>query len=225
MEKKKKLVIPGEHISGAEEGLPGSNAYMEKDDIYSAVVGEPECVDGKIDVKRSKSRVETPSVGQEMYCLVARATPTKAFCTCMAASELEGTGKRGIVIDAVLPVTAISKGYVKEIGDAVRIGDIIKARLDKIERKFYDIQIVDKDLGVVKAFCSRCRSEMAQKGGRFTCKSCGWNETRKVPGERLETGRRGPPGRGGRRPGRRHEHGSKGFGKRKRFSGDRTKRR
>ncbi len=215
------LVVPGKHLSEAEEGMPGKNAYIENDNIYSAVMGEPVTENGVVDVKRNGSRVEVPAVGQVVYCIVSRTSPTKAFCDCMAASELEGTGKRGIQIDAVLPVVAISRGYVREIGDAVKIGDIIKAKISKIDKKFYDITIVEDGLGVVKAFCSRCRSEMGLKDNIFTCKSCGWKEKRKLSEGINDFGR---SERYGNRPERRGRYEGKRFGERKGFSRDRATR-
>jgi exosome complex RNA-binding protein Csl4 len=136
-----------------------------------------------------------------------KVTPNKAIGTCVSADEVEGNG-RGVSFDGVLPVTAIKPEYVREVKDEVRIGDILKAKVQKIMKSGVDISIMDHDCGVVCAFCPRCRQKMDLKDKVFICK-CGWKDYKKIPLAEGET----PP------PSRRREYGDREGGYRGSYGG------
>lgn len=179
----KKLVLPGDHLSSAEEAEPGENTYSEKDEVYSATAGENTSEVGRASV-RTKGRVlQQPSAGMNVYGVVIKASLNKAIVGCISSSEAEGGG-RGVQFDAVLPVMAIRNDYVRDIRDEVKIGDIIKARVDKVERTGYEISMKGHDCGVVVAFCPRCRQRMDLSERIFICPDCHWKERRKLPSRR-----------------------------------------
>lgn len=222
----KKLVLPGDHLSSAEEAEPGENTYSEKDEVYSAAAGEDASQVGRAAVRTRGRLLQQPSVGMSVYGVVIKASLNKAVVGCISATEVEGEG-RGVQFDAVLPVTAIRRDYVRDIRDEVKIGDIIKARIDTVERTGYEISLKSPDCGVVVAFCPKCRRRMDLAERIFICGSCGWKERRKLPLKEGETpppeeprerfgggrfrGERGGYGRdrGGRRGG--FGHGGRGF--------------
>ena len=175
----KKLVLPGDHLSSAEEAEAGDNTYSEKDEIYSAGFGEDESGPGKSAVRTRRSLTQ-PSIGLGVYCVIMKTSLNKAVAGCISISEAEG-GKRGVQFDAVLPVTAIREGYVDKVRDEVKVGDIIKAKIEKIMKTGIDISIRPPDCGVVCAFCPRCREKMPLRERIFICASCGWKERRKLP--------------------------------------------
>ena len=94
-------------------------------------------------------------------------------------------GRPGSCIEtsAVLPVQNMDTSYVRDARDMVRAGDIVRARICKIEKNDVDLAIVEPDLGVIKAFCTNCRHEMALKKGSLICTDCGKKETRKISEE------------------------------------------
>lgn len=175
---KKKLVLPGEHLSSYEEAEPGENCYAENDEVFSSVVGESAAIEGKATVKMKARTLEQPSVGMDVYCVITKTSLNKAITSCITSKEAEGHG-RGMEIEAVLPVTAIRKGYVQDIRSEVKIGDIIKAKIQRITNTGFDLSIFGQGYGVVQAFCPRCRNAMDLKDEIFICK-CGWKERRKL---------------------------------------------
>jgi exosome complex component CSL4 len=185
----KKLVLPGDHLSSAEEAEPGENTYSENDEVYSAGVGEDASVPGKAEVRRRGRSLKKPVVGMNVYCVIIKASPNKAIGGCISAEEAEG-GSRGVEFEAVLPVTAIRSGYVRDLRDEVKIGDIIKAKIQKVERTGYEINMFPGDCGVLCAFCPKCRSRMDEKERIFNCPKCFWKERRKLP---LKEGETPPP--------------------------------
>lgn len=175
----KKLVLPGEQISSAEEAEAGSNAYMQNDVIYSAAAGEAETSGGTANVKTRHRALELPHVGMDVYCVITKSSPNKAVAGCVPAKEVEGQG-RGVEIEAVLPVTEVRRGYVADMRDEVKVGDIIKAKVRSIEKTGMEISMFGPQCGVVFAFCPRCRQRM-DLNEIFICGRCGWKERRKLP--------------------------------------------
>lgn len=176
----KKLVLPGDHLSSAEEAEAGENTYSERDEIYSAAVGENETSSGHTVVKTKGRTLRQPMVGMKVYCLITKASPNKAVGGCIPVEEVE-SGVRGVEIEAVLPVTSIRSGYVRDMRDEVKVGDIIKAKIQKIEKTGFEISMFDPECGVVVAFCPYCREKMLLDGRVFVCLNCGWKEKRKLP--------------------------------------------
>jgi exosome complex component CSL4 len=199
------LVLPGDYLSSAEEAEPGENTYSEKDEVYSAAVGENISSPGSALVKTKGRKLKQPAIGDVVYCMIIKASANKAIGTCISVDEVDGRG-RGVSFDAVLPVTAIKHQYVREVKDEVRIGDIIKAKVQKIMKSGVDISMLDHDCGVVCAFCPRCRQRMELKEKVFICK-CGWKDYKKIP---LAEGEEPPPSR--ERYGRREYGESRGYG-------------
>jgi exosome complex RNA-binding protein Csl4 len=225
----KKLVLPGDHLSSAEESEPGENTYSEKDEVYSAGLGENISAPGHAAVKGKGRKLKLPAVGTEVYCLITKTGPNKAIASCISIEEADGHG-RGIEMDGVLLVTAIRRGYVRDIRDEVKKGDIIKAKVQEVRRSELALTIFDPQCGVVAAFCPKCRQRMDLKDRLFICSRCFWKERRKLPlaeGEALEQGeaepryerrerppfRRGPRREGG--PRRESPRGGYGGGERR----------
>jgi len=176
----KKLVVPGEHLASAEEVMPGDNTYSENDEVYSSAFGEMREREHKLEVGLDQGRkITTPQVGSDLYCVVRRLSPTKAFVNCV---PFEGFDKKGSVseVSAVLPVQNIKRDHVREMRDELRAGDIIKAKISKIVKEGIDISIFGPAYGVVRAFCSDCRSGMVLKDSALICSSCGKEEKRKL---------------------------------------------
>ena len=185
-----KLVFPGDHISSYEEAEPGDNCYAENDEVYSASFGRPSTRDGKAEIERKGRRIERPVVGMEVYGIVIRCSPNKAIVGCIESKEAE-QGVRGLSFDAVLPVTGVRRGYVADLRYEIKIGDIIKAKVNRITKTGVEISIFASPYGCVKVFCPKDRHEMDLKGGTFICSNCGWKERRKLPRSNNERGQEG----------------------------------
>jgi len=216
----KRLVLPGDHISSYEEAEPGENCYADKDEVYSAALGESVIEEGKSVVKVKNRVLTQPQVGMDVYAVIFKSSPNNARCDCIMASEVDGGG-RGVAFSASLPVTEVRRGYVNDLRDEVKIGDIIKAKINKKTPTGYELSIFGSQYGCVKVFCPKCRDEMGTDGSGIFISKCGWKERRKIPREggeeeppreerrydrgppRREGGFRGGPG--GRPGGRRFE--------------------
>ena len=79
-------------------------------------------------------------------------------------------------------ISQTKKDYLEKLGDAFRIGDIVQAKVVKITGDNVDLSTVDKDCGVLKAMCTRCRDYMhtTNKKDEVQCNTCNKKEKRKV---------------------------------------------
>jgi exosome complex component CSL4 len=193
MGESKKTILPGEYIAGAEEGSPGENAYSDGDEIYSASFGEVREKEHRFDVVWDKVRhMAQVQPGMELYCMVRKVSSTKAFLDCTPVADVERRGS-SIEVSAVLPVTSVRSSYVRDMRDEVRTGDIIKARISKIEKNGVDVSINSPLHGVVKAYCTDCRHGMNLKNGALICSNCGRKEQRKLSEEYPQSASTEPP--------------------------------
>jgi exosome complex component CSL4 len=218
------MVSPGEVIGTEEEFVGEDGTFSDNGVIYAAVEGK--VVENKerkaVSVASHKSAVPL-QVGDLIYGRV------KELYDSMAALEIEPLDPNVSVptINAFIRISEISRGYADKFENYLRTGDIIKARIVEIKELGIYATMKETDLGVVKAFCSKCREEMDGFGGVFACVKCGNRENRKTAGvteevpEREERGGfggrgggRGFGGRGGDRGG-----GRGGFGGRREGGG------
>ncbi|MBU2617438.1 MAG: exosome complex RNA-binding protein Csl4, partial [Euryarchaeota archaeon] len=75
-------------------------------------------------------------------------------------------------------ISNIKDAYVKELGYEFGFRDIVRAKV--IDAKTLRLSTDHKDLGVIKAICSRCRATLRRKGDKLECSKCGRIETRKI---------------------------------------------
>ncbi len=177
----RRLVLPGDHLTSAEEAEPGQNTYTEGDEVFSATMGEDESEPGRATVRSKTRNLPSPEIGMEVYGVVIKSSPNKAIIGCIPVSEAEGQG-RGLETEAVIPVTAVRRGYVNDMRDEVKIGDIVRAKIKSVEKTGLEATLQPKECGIVACFCPRDRTRMDLHDTLFVCPACNWKERRKLVG-------------------------------------------
>ncbi len=174
-------VLPGEFVAYEEEFMPGFGTYSEEGDIYSSNIGKLEK-----DVKKREVRVKVNTRiplffkrGMTVYGRIAQMTDNIAIVDIIPAR----VGQFYYIprsVTHVLPVSEVKRGYVKTLKDEFRVGDIIKAKILSIDQYSVTLTTRAMDLGVVKAFCTRCRHELVKDKNVLKCPNCGNVEHRKI---------------------------------------------
>ena len=178
----KKILMPGDIIGAEEEYLPGNGAYCDKEgNLLASVAGVKEVKDRELGVF-AKNNVNQISVGDVVYGVVKRIGSSMALVIIKIPRK---TGLRYPDIDPFtgLHVSHLKRGYIESIRDAIHIGDILKAKVIKYIPKLelVDISTEGKELGVVLAYCSRCKTKMVKIGpDKVKCDKCGRVEHRKL---------------------------------------------
>ncbi len=181
--------FPGDEISEEIEYAAGEGAYSEDGIVRAEQCGWPCADDGSrtISVEPMFSTPVKLKVGQEMYGIVEDVGDTHATIT------LSYDKSKGVRYDlsndySMLRIeNAKQKGqYVKYMRDLIRIGDVVKVKILKFVKGAIDVTMNGKGLGVVKAFCTQCRTPMALKNNKLYCQKCDRSETRKIGSPYLE---------------------------------------
>lgn len=177
-EMRDKFVFPGEKLAIIEEFIAGSGAYQRDGVVRSAELGRARFDLDKREVeisKRTKELIlprEGVDVVGEVGAVQRRTANVDVFIIDGREIATPYTG--------VIHISSVSRGYVKNMGLAVRSGDIVKSRIINAKNRIPQLTIEGADYGVVYAFCSRCGAMLEYRKTRLHCPRCGRVERRKV---------------------------------------------
>jgi exosome complex component CSL4 len=176
---KKKFVVPGDFIGTEEEYVPGSGTHVEGDKFYSALSGE--LTDEARTLSVSQKRTLAPlGVGVTIIGSIENIVEPIALIRIKQGSN-SGEDRLGDNPDySVLHASMIKRGYVKNVRDEYKIGDIIRAKIVDIRNGEMRLSTDSDSLGAIKAFCAKCRHAMKLSVGGLECESCGAKDNRKI---------------------------------------------
>jgi exosome complex component CSL4 len=176
------FVMPGDILGVSEQFLPDKWTYDDGGYIKASVLGT-------VDISSSNKRISiipssgTPailSVGDSVY---GEITDVRGQRATINVQKMKGTNRRlALPYMAAIHISQIKKGYLEKLIDAYRIGDVIEATVSKIIGDNLDLNTEDKENGVIKAMCARCRAYMIPTGRRdeLYCEVCDRKERRKI---------------------------------------------
>lgn len=176
---KSAFVIPGDFIGTSEEFLPGAGTYEEMGNIYAANIG---VVD--IDIKERSvsilSRTGMPPIPREGDIIIGCVTGLKSSVVLVDIARIKGQEDREIATSdqAAIHISNIKDAYVKDLSHEFGFMDIVLAKV--IDAKTLRLTTDGKDLGVIKAICSRCRTVLKREDDTLKCQECEHTETRKI---------------------------------------------
>lgn len=176
---KNNIVLPGDQVSTVEELIPGEGTFEENGIIRAARLGvfQPDTRHKKAVVKPLTS---IPVEIKKGDIVIARVNSVRS--NMVIADILHVTGKkRGISGDTngTLRVSEISNAYIKDPSTEYTSGDIIRAKVIQIKPSI-QLATKDRNLGVIKAMCTKCRHPLRLKGRILECYNCKNREKRKI---------------------------------------------
>ena len=174
-----KIVLPGDEVSTSEELLPGDGTFEEEGVIRASRVGIYH-----VDEKHRRAMVKPlSSIPVELKkgdIVLAEVGSIRS--NMVIANVIHVTGKKRPIsgdTNGTLRVSEISNGYVKDPSTEFAPGDIIRAKVTQV-RPSVQLATKDRDLGVIKATCSKCRHPLRKKGNLLECENCGNKEKRRT---------------------------------------------
>jgi len=175
------IVTPGEELGTEEEFVCGEGTYAEEGRVLSSRVGVVQVQNRNLAVA-AKTTLSPLHLGAVAYGRIEDIIEPIA----LVSIELIPSGnlRYALMPDyCVIHASQIKHGFVRNVRDEFRIRDIIKAKIVEINETGVRITTDAPDLGVVKAFCTRCRQPLRARGGWLLCGNCGSKETRKLSTE------------------------------------------
>ncbi|UCH72163.1 MAG: exosome complex RNA-binding protein Csl4 [Thermoplasmatales archaeon] len=174
-----KIVLPGEQVSTSEELLPGEGTF-EEDGIIKATRVGTYVVDEKYRRATVKPLTSIPVELKKGDIILAGVQSVRS--NMVVADVIHVVGKKRAVsgdTNGTLRVSEISNGYVKDPSSEYALGDIIRAKVTQVKPNV-QLATKDKDLGVIRALCIKCKKPLAKKDGILECKNCGNKEKRRI---------------------------------------------
>lgn len=178
MVNEKEIVVPGDFLGTSEEFTPGKGVYDEKGNIYATVTGGVIITDKR--VIEVQPKVKTPPTLKEGDVVFGRIEDIRDTIAMVSIACLKGQEGREIAASTqgAIHISNVKSGYVNELQHEFGYLDLVKAKV--IDAKSLRLTTEGKDLGVIKAICSKCKGTLRRKGNSLACERCKRVEVRKL---------------------------------------------
>jgi exosome complex component CSL4 len=176
------FVMPGEVLGVSEQFLPDEWTYDDGNCIKAAVFGNVS-IDSKSKMISIIPKSGTPAllkVGDTIYGQVSDVRGQRAVIDVQGMKNCDR--QLALSYMGAIHISQVKNGYLEKLYDAFRIGDIIEARVTKIIGDNLDLNTVDKEGGIIKAMCTKCRAfmKLTNKKDELYCEVCNRKEKRKI---------------------------------------------
>ncbi|MCW4015585.1 MAG: exosome complex RNA-binding protein Csl4 [Candidatus Bathyarchaeota archaeon] len=172
------FVVPGDRLGVIEEFTSGPGTYVEGGTIHSKVTGCTllDMLNKQVSVYPLVKSATVPQVGSIVTAMVSDVKNKNAVLSIFKVGDKTLSG----FFKGMLHISGVSHGYVDNMFNVCKAGDIMKAKVISTENRSFFLSTADNDLGVVHALCSIC-GHVLQPGNRgMGCSNCGNNERRKT---------------------------------------------
>ncbi|WP_406656361.1 exosome complex RNA-binding protein Csl4 [Methanolobus sp. ZRKC2] len=178
-EEEKQFVMPGDFVGTTEEFKAGNGTYVDVSDIFSIGTGYVQ-IDRKSRVISVVPKTSTPPELCEGDIVIGGITNLRDSVVLVDIGGIKGKGEREFQMNgpAAIHVSNVRDSYVKNLGQEFALSDVVKAKV--INTQNMRLSTSEKSLGVMKAYCSRCRTVLEMDGNRLKCPACGRTEKRKI---------------------------------------------
>lgn len=176
---KDKLVMPGDQLSTSEELLPGDGTFEENGIIRASRIGTY-TINEKHRTAEVKPITSTPVTLNKGDIVIAKVVMAKS--TMIIAEVVHVTGKKRAIsgdTDATVHVKEIAQGYIKDASSEYKPEDYIRAKVIQVKPSI-QLETKERNLGAIKARCSKCRYPLIKKGHGLECENCGNKEHRRI---------------------------------------------
>ncbi|MEM2253560.1 MAG: exosome complex RNA-binding protein Csl4 [Desulfurococcaceae archaeon] len=177
---KSSLVSVGDKLATIEEFMAGPGTYQWIDGyIRASILGvlQIDLAQRVISVKNIKGKPAYPKSGDNVLGVVDSLSDDVAFIDIFL---VENRNVKSAKFTGVLHVSQVSDKYIKNLYEALGLGDIVRAKVLN-SRSPFQLSTKTNQYGVVLAFCNKCGSVMKRRDSEtLLCTSCGSIETRKI---------------------------------------------
>jgi exosome complex component CSL4 len=172
------FVVPGERLGVVEEFDSGRGTVEVNGIVYSSQTGTAS-LDPKrhvVTVKPTTVQVVVPEEGSSIIGVVEKVQEKMAIIQIIVVDgkkmELPFTG--------MLHISNSSSRFERVMGDVCKPNDTIRAKVIDTSQRIPKLTTVGRDLGVIKAYCSRCGGELVLSGHILRCSLCRNVERRRL---------------------------------------------
>jgi len=176
-----RFVTPGERIGVIEEFIPSHGTYVKDGVIYSSSAGYLliDAITRKVSIYPATHGLYVPKVGSIVVGYVMSTQSAMAFMRIIRVGKKNISG----FFSGVLHISDVDVKFTKDISDALKVSDLVRAKVISEINKIFHLSTKGENLGVIFALCSKCGGTLrlkSKRGMRLQCEKCGNVETRKI---------------------------------------------
>ncbi|UCD45790.1 MAG: exosome complex RNA-binding protein Csl4 [Candidatus Bathyarchaeota archaeon] len=171
-------VLPGDDLAVMEVFEDGPGTYQQAGLVRSEELGKAHynLENRRVEVEKKTRELVLPEEGLDV---VAEAGSVMRRDGRVDIFMIDG--KRVYVpYTGVIHLSDAGSGFARDMGMALRNGDIVKAKIINVKNRMVQLSIRGPEYGVVYAYCSRCGTLLELSQGRLHCPNCDRAERRKI---------------------------------------------
>ena len=172
------FVVPGEKLGVVEEFDPGRGTVEVNGIVYSSQTGTA-AIDTKrhiVSVKTAAGPVVVPEAGSSVTGVVEKVQEKMAIINIVLVD-----GKKMVLpFTGMLHISNSSPRFERVMSEVCKPNDILRAKVIDTSQRIPKLTTIGRDLGVIKAYCSRCGNELVLSGSILRCSVCRNVERRRL---------------------------------------------
>lgn len=184
------FVVPGDRLGVIEEFTSGPGTYVEDGVIHAQVTGRTllDMLNRQVSVYPVIKAATVPQVGNVVTGMATDVRNKNAILRIFKVGDKKLSG----FFKGALHISGVSHGYVDNMYDVCKSGDIIRAKVISTANRSIFLSTADNDFGVIHALCSMCGNVLQPANRGMGCSKCGNFERRKLaPDYGKDTNREG----------------------------------
>ena len=169
---------PGEKLGVIEEFILGPGTFSEEGDIRSATVGYT-ITDTHNKLISIYPRKKGPIFPRKGSIVMGEVTSTQDKTMSISILSVDNQPVPG-QFAGILHISTASSDYIRTMQEVFKPGDIVRAKVISNGNMVIHLSTLGRNLGVLKAFCSRCGDKLDRRGKILSCPTCTNREERKI---------------------------------------------
>ncbi|HZY93923.1 MAG TPA: exosome complex RNA-binding protein Csl4 [Candidatus Bathyarchaeia archaeon] len=172
------FVVPGQRLGVVEEFDPGRGTVEVGGIVYSSQTGLA-AIDSNRHVVTVKTLAGPPVIPDEGSTIIGVVEKVQEKMAIINIVMVDGK-KVPLPFTGMLHISNSSPRFERTMGEVTKPNDIIRAKVIDTSQRIPKLTTVGRDLGVLKAYCSRCGGELMLSGRILRCSLCRNIERRRL---------------------------------------------
>ncbi len=172
------FVVPGEKLGVVEEFDPGRGTVEVDGVVYSSQTGLA-TLDTRRHVVSVKTAAGPPIIPDEGSTIIGAVEKIQEKMAIINIIMIDGH-KVGLPFTGMLHISNSSSRFERVMGDVCKPTDIIRAKVIDTSQRIPKLTTIGRELGVIKAYCSKCGGELVLSGRILRCNICRNVERRRL---------------------------------------------
>jgi len=179
------FVVPGQRLGVVEEFDPGRGTVEVDGIVYSSQTGLA-AIDSNRHVVTVKTLAGPPVIPDEGSTIIGVVEKVQEKMAIINIVMVDGK-KVPLPFTGMLHISNSSPRFERTMGEVTKPNDIIRAKVIDTSQRIPKLTTVGRDLGVLRAYCSRCGGELMLSGRILRCSLCRNIERRRLAEDFAQT--------------------------------------